>query len=178
MRSNRFAFLILAILMLIAGCASMKVVINYDETADFSQYKTYFPMKSQLKGDPGARQRQALFNRQALDEIEKIMEAKGFKSAESPEDADLLMHFFTMIKNQRDYALPTYRVGRWGRRWVARPGHVVQYKEGTLGIDMVDRFRKELVWQGIGKGLLDKTNPQKNLVEAVSEVLKDFPPEY
>ncbi|NQT23778.1 DUF4136 domain-containing protein [candidate division KSB1 bacterium] len=176
MKSVRFGLTILAILVLFSGCASMRVVINYDETADFSQYKTYYPVKPQLKAGPGAKRQQVLFDKQVLGEIQQIMEAKGFQIAGSPKEADLLMHFYSMIKNERDYVPPTYRVGRWGRRWVAQPGHVVHTKEGTLGIDMVDRFRKELVWQGIGKGVLDKANPRKNLVESVAEVLKDFPP--
>jgi len=176
MKAVKTSFICLAVLMLFSGCASMRVAVNYDETADFSQFKTYYPIRPELKGNPGARRQRVLFNKQVLSEIQGIMEAKGFALASSPGEADLLMHFFTLIRNQRDYVPPTYRVGRWGRRWVATPGHTVHYKEGTLGIDMVDRFRKELVWQGIGKGALDKANPQKNLVEAVSEVLKDFPP--
>jgi hypothetical protein len=177
MKSIQCIVATLAILVLFSGCASTRVMVSYDETTDFTQYRTYYPVKPEPDGGPEAKQRSVLFDKQVLGEIQQIMEAKGFGIVNSPQKADLLLHFYTMIKNERSVVPPTYRVGRWGRRWVAQPGHVVQYKEGTLGIDMVDRFRKELVWQGIGKGVLDKAAPQKNLVQSVADVLKDFPPE-
>ncbi|HEX9934354.1 MAG TPA: DUF4136 domain-containing protein, partial [bacterium] len=57
-----------------------------------------------------------------------------------------------------------------------RPGHAVRYKEGTLVIDIVDQTKKDMVWQGIGKDVLDHNDPSAGLVEAVDEILKPFPP--
>lgn len=162
--------------LLLTGCASMRVLVNYDKTADFEAYQTYFAQKPQLKGKTQKRRHQNLFNKNVEIEIKRIMESKGYRQATSAKEADLVMHFYTQVKNRRDYVPPSYRVGRWGRHWVARPGHVVHYKEGTLGIDLVDRRKKELVWQGVGNGVLDRNNPSQNLIEAVEEVLSQFPP--
>jgi hypothetical protein len=46
-----------------------------------------------------------------------------------------------------------------------------------LVIDIVDQKKKELVWQGIGTGVLDRANPAGNLVESVQKILEKFPPE-
>jgi hypothetical protein len=53
---------------------------------------------------------------------------------------------------------------------------VVNYREGTLVIDMVDRVKGELVWEGEGRGLLGRADPGENLAVAVREVLAPFPP--
>ena len=103
--------------------------------------------------------------------------AKGFSEATSREAADMLVVFYAAVHNRRDFVPPSYRVGRWGRVWRTSPGHVVRYKEGTLVIDIVDQKRKELVWQGVGKGVLDRSNPASNLLEAVQKILEKFPPE-
>jgi hypothetical protein len=155
----------------------MRVLIDYDKDISFENYKTFSFVKPKHK--PQGRKgiwKNPLFGKEVLREIQHILESKGFEKAESKETADLLIHFYTMVQHRRDYVPPSYRVSRWGRVWRARPGHVVHYKEGTLVIDIVDREKKDLVWQGIGKGILDRHNPAANLVEATEEVLKEFPP--
>jgi hypothetical protein len=176
MRRKRFVAVASGLVLFLAGCASMRVSVKYDETQDFSQYQSYYPAPPDMQDGEAARMRQALFTQDVLDEIRPIMEAKGFRLALGAAEADLLIHFFAFVKDRRDFVPPTYRVGRWGRAWVSRPGHVVHYKEGTLGIDLVDREKKELVWQGIGKGILDRQDPKKNLLAGVREVLDEFPP--
>ena len=68
-------------------------------------------------------------------------------------------------------------MGRWGRVYNVTPGRPVRFKEGTLVIDIVDRKTKELVWQGIGSDVLDPSGPHENLINAVQEILKKFPPD-
>lgn len=162
------------VLLLFAACSSMRVSQQYDEKTDFRAYRTFFfkPSKADLPG-PG---RNPLFTKEVLAEVRTVLERKGLTEASGPEEADLLVHFYAMVRNQRDFAPPVYRVGRRGRVWQARPGHPVNYKEGTLVIDMVDRAGDELVWQGVGKGVLDRRDPSSHLVDAVKEVLEPFPP--
>jgi hypothetical protein len=176
MRRAMFVAASSGLVLLLAGCASMRVTVKYDETQDFSRYQSYYPVPAEIHGGEAARTRQVLFTQDVFDEIRPIMEAKGFRLAPNAAEADLLIHFFAFVKNRRDFVPPTYRVGRWGRTWVSRPGHVVHYKEGTLGIDLVDREKKELIWQGIGEGILDRQDPKKNLLAGVREVLDKFPP--
>jgi hypothetical protein len=121
--------------------------------------------------------RNPLFTKDVMSQIRPLMEARGYSEAESMESADLLVHFYAYVRNRRDYVPPAYHFGRWGRVRHVRPGHVVHYKTGTLVIDIVDAKAKEIVWQGVGKGILNKYDPSTDLVKAVQEVLEDFPPE-
>ena len=172
----RAAWCVLVILVLF-HCATTRVSVNYDKTVDFSAYKTFFLVSPRPASPqrPGAV-RDPFLRKEILAEIRPILEKKGYREAASQDQADILVVFYTQVRNQQNWAPPVYRVGRWGRTWVARPGTVVRYKEGTLAIDVVDRQRKELVWQGVGKDVLDRNDPSATLVAAVDEVLKGFPP--
>jgi len=176
MKSKLYLVGLIVSVFLISSCATMRVAVNYDKDINFSEYKTFrFVFPKQVSRGRG-KNVNPFFTKDMMNEIRPIMIDKGYEEAGKEEEADLLLHFYTHVQNQRDWVPATYRVGRWGRVHRTSPGHVVHYKEGTLGIDIVDQEKKALVWQGIGKGVLDRTNPQKSFVEAVEEVLAQFPP--
>ncbi|MBN1894228.1 DUF4136 domain-containing protein [bacterium] len=162
--------------IVILGCASTKVTTRFEPGTKFDAYRTFHFVAPQDQSGSPATGRKAFFSREVMREIRPMLESKGFAETGSADQADLLVHFYAVIKNQRDFVPPAYRVGRWGRAHVVRPGHAVRYKEGTLVIDIVDRARQDLVWQGIGRGVLDRKEPAKNLIESVEKILEDFPP--
>ena len=167
------AVLCLTLFLLVSACSTVRVAVSYDEQVNFSEYKTY------TFAEPGQSQKKAGYqhfvDKSILMQIEPIMEEKGVQKT-GHQQADLTVHFYKLVKNQRQYISPSYRVDRWGRVWKRGPGHVRSYKEGTLVIDIVDRRKKELIWQGVGSGVLDPHNPQEHFLKAVREILKDFPP--
>ncbi len=166
------------ILIIISNCSSVRVMVNYDDTISFSDYETFrfVSPRRQQSNRPGTVSN-PLVTAEVMREIRPIMESKGLTEASSEETADLLVVFYASIQNRSDYVPPTYTVGRWGRVRRTSPGHVVQYKEGTLVIDIVDRQKREMVWQGIGRGVLNRNNPGENLVECLEEILEEFPPQ-
>lgn len=168
--------IVLVSILFFYSCSTMNVTTNYDEQADFKQFKTFSFAPPKDQSDRPSAVHNRLFTKEMLQEIRPIMERKGFQEAAAREDADLLVVFYAMIKNKRDFVPPSYRVGRWGRVWATRPGHVVRYQEGTLVIDVVDQKKQDLVWQGVGKGVLDRSDPAANLVGGVEKVLEKFPP--
>ena len=176
---RKFVFSILFGLIMVAlACSSMKVTVDYDQDANFGDYKSFQFVSPKRQQQAGGRViANPLFTKEVLREMRPIFESKGLTQATAKGEADILVVFYAAIKNRRDFVAPTYRVGRWGRVHRTSPGHVVNYKEGTLVIDIVDRDKKELVWRGVGKGVLDRDNPGKNLVEAVQQVLEKFPPQ-
>jgi hypothetical protein len=166
------------LVILILSCSSMRVMVNYDETVDFGQYRTFAfeRARNQARGQ-GRTVQNPLFTQDVMRQIRPILENKGYREAGQRQNADLLVVFYAAVQNRRDFVPPTYRVGRWGRVWRTSPGRTVRWKEGTLVIDMVDRDKKALVWQGVGKGMLDRSNPGRNLVESAAKILEKFPPQ-
>ena len=168
---------LLGLLALITGCASTRVQVQYDDAADFSGYKTFYFSRAQTKGQdrPGAV-RDPFFNKEVMQEIRPLMEAKGFGEAPRRDEADLLVVFYAYTRQHREFIPPTYVVGRRGHVWAATPGRVHNYKEGTLVIDIVDRNKKELIWRGVGTDVVGRDLPKTELVKAVEAILADFPP--
>ena len=54
------------------------------------------------------------------------------------------------------------------------------YTEGTLVIDLVDAEKKEMVWRGMGTGIVKRyKNPedaQRNIDKIVDRIMQGFPP--
>jgi len=175
-KTSFFSCFFVVLWLILVSCASMQVTVNYDETASFASYKTFFLLPPKHAQDRPGSVRSPIFTREVMREIRPILERRGFSEAASENQADFLVVFYAMMRNRQDFVPPVYRVGRWGRTWVARPGRVVRYKEGTLAIDVVDRKKNDLIWQGVGKDVLDRNDPASNLVAAVEKVLEKFPP--
>ncbi|MBN1352077.1 DUF4136 domain-containing protein [candidate division KSB1 bacterium] len=163
---------------LFVNCSTTRVSVDFDDQADFSQFKT-FHFIPQKKLPSKAKQpmtiRDPLFVKKARGEIGAVLKNKGFDQVAAPADADFLVAFYAIARNKATVTPPSYHIGRFGRRWVT-PGRVHHYKEGTLIIDIVNRAQKELVWRGTGTGVLDRANPAKNLLQAIEKVLAEFPP--
>ncbi|MPT36616.1 MAG: DUF4136 domain-containing protein, partial [Flavobacterium sp.] len=65
----------------------------------------------------------------------------------------------------------------WG--WGPSYSTVSTTTEGTLYIDLIDARKKELIWQGIGTGVLtrDRERKEERINEFVSKILMQFPPQ-
>jgi len=167
------------IFFIFSGCATLRVTVNYDREARFSAYKN-FKVVTPKPARSGSKKRQIrnpLFTKDIIRAIVPALTEKGFKEVKDKSSADFLVIFYASVKNRTDWVPPTYHVGRWGRVYNVTPGRPVRFKEGTLVIDIVDRKTKELVWQGIGSDVLDPSGPHENLINAVQEILKKFPPD-
>lgn len=160
----------------LVSCSTVKVTTDYDAKTDFTSYKTFAFYK---KGIDKAKISD-LDKRRILRAIEVEMLAKGFTKSNKP---DLLVSIFTKSRkmvnvNTRtgypNYAwYPTYN-------YVRNRIHITKHTEGTLFIDLIDMKNKELLWQGIGSGVLRaKTGPKKEekIQLFVNEILSEFPPE-
>ena len=167
---------LLVFLFALASCSTVKVTTDYDAKTDFTSYKTFAFYK---KGIDKAKISD-LDKRRILRAIEAEMLAKGFTKSNNP---DLLVSIFAKSRKNVNvnatvgypnrFWYPTYYYGRTRIR-------ITKHTEGTLFIDLIDAKNKELLWQGIGSGVLRaKTGPKKEekIQLFVNEILNEFPPE-
>jgi hypothetical protein len=169
-------FLPLLLLFVLASCSSVRVNSDYDKNATFDAYKTY----AYQKGGIDKVEISDLDKKRILRSIDETMTAKGFTKSETP---DLLINFFTKEREQVD--VNQFNAG-WGYGWGwgwnpwmwGGNTSVYRYTEGTLTIDIIDAKKKELVWQGMGEGVLTKCAEKKdeNIKEFVSSILAQYPP--
>jgi len=169
----------LGFLLFSSSCVTIDIRIDYDRTFDFSTLRRFQFMARQRQPLAKSRDtsfiRDPFFTRAVEREIEAALSEKGYRLAGSQRNADFLISYYAVARNETTIRPTTYRMGRYGRgRFSA--GRVYRYKQGTLVIDIIDNAQKELVWRGIGSGVLDRIDPTKNLLLAVERILQAFPP--
>ncbi len=170
-------FIPLLLLFLLASCSSVRVNSDYDKNVSFDGYKTYAYHKSGID----KVEISDLDKKRILRSIDEVMTAKGMTKSENP---DLMINFFTKEREQVD--VNQFNAGwgygwGWGwNPWMWGGGNtsVYRYTEGTLTIDFIDNKKKELVWQGMGEGVLTKNAEKKdeNIKEFVTKILEQYPP--
>jgi hypothetical protein len=165
---------VLFITAIMASCSSVRVATDYDDNADFTGYKTYGFFKEGIdKVDISD-----LDKKRILRAIDEEMTKKGFTKSERP---DLLVNIFTKANEQVNVNQMGYGWG-WGWNpwmWGGSTTMVNTSTEGTLYIDLIDSQKKELVWQGIGTGVLtlEREKKQERINEFVAKIIEQFPPQ-
>lgn len=167
---------LLLFVTVLTSCASVRVSSDYDTSVDYNQYKTYAFYKEgidQVKIHD-------LDKKRILKAIERELNAKGMTTSENP---DLLVNIFTEATERVDVNQWNYGYG-WGWGWGPfgmgmNHSTVSRTTEGTLYIDLIDGKKKELVWQGIGEGVLTKNinKKEERINEFVKKILSKYPPQ-
>lgn len=156
----------------LASCSSVRVSADYDKSVDYSQYKTYAFYKDGID----KVKVHDLDKKRILKAIERELQAKGMTASDNP---DMLVNIFTEASERVD-------VNQWGYGWGWSPwvwggstATVSKSTEGTLYIDLIDAKKKELVWQGVGEGVLTKNIDRKEerINEFVNKILEKYPPQ-
>ena len=186
---NRPGAILLLILLVAAvvaaGCHTVDVRATADPRADFSVYRTYnFSEPFVTAGSPDIPEQ----NRLAIEAaIRGEMEKRACRLADQP-DLLLSIRLETADKTY-DKSSPAVESGSLRanvRKHYdliyeedARTQRVVNYTEGTLRFDALDRKQDRLVWEGIAMGVLkrDQTDEQRRqrIHEAVKTVFDKFP---
>lgn len=182
-RSRLVAVLAVAA-MALTGCASgPDVRADYDKSADFGKYRTYgfVAQPGTDAGDVRSLATQMLQNAAARE-----MEARGYRRAD---DADLVINFTGKLEEKTDVEsvpAPYYGPG-WGYRgWYGSPwggwgGTEVttrRYNVGTLVMDVVDREKRQVVFQGGVQGVVTKEmqkNREASINQAVANIFSKYP---
>jgi hypothetical protein len=182
---NALKLFLILFIFIFTSCASVNVTSDYDKNTDFSNYKSYAFYKKGID----KVEISDLDKRRILRAIEANMDAKGFVKSENP---DLLVNIFTKSREKIDvynnayygwypwyYGYGFYGPG-FGYGYGFGYNNVSTSTEGTLFIDLIDAHKKELAWQGIGKGILASSKNIDKKVERinefVTEIMMQYPP--
>ncbi len=173
MKINFFkVFLPVMLIIIMIGCAGVKVSSDYDRKADFSKYKTFNFSKEVDKVTLNDLNRRRL-----KDAITKEMEAKGYQIAATP---DILVNAFVKGKTKYSATANTnYMGGMYYRGWGSSNTYVDVNKsiEGTLFIDLIDVQEKSMIWEGVAEGLVNpRTQTREDQINSVvGMIFKNFP---
>ena len=182
-RSGMKALLALATLAL-AGCASgPEIRADYDRAADFGKYRSYgFVANAGTdNGDFKSLSTQMLQNAAARE-----MEARGYVRSDDP---DLVINFKGQLEEKVDiestpapYYGPGWGYAGWGGAyWGGWGGTEVttrRYNVGTLVMDVVDREKRQVVYQGGVEGVVTREmmqNREASINAAVGHIFSKYP---
>lgn len=156
-------------LLAVASSLGQKVDVEFDESIDFSQFRTF------AIRDGGIHSKHPSLNndvvkKRIVNEIEKRLTEKGLTKASG--QPDLNIRYSLGAANRKE--VDTYPAG-WRGRGIRRVQ--IRYTEGTLVIDLRDRAARTLVWRAVA--VENKNDPAKiadRLDEMVKKSFDDFPP--
>jgi len=162
--------LFIAGLLAAHGARAQKVTMEFDQTMDFSKYKTFAIRDGRLNSSNPALN-SALVKKQIEADIERDLTAKGLTMATTgPSDLNV-RYTFGAARETKVEAYPAGWYG-WGTRYVRVP-----YAEGTLVIDLRDPTTRSLVWRAIAnEEKSDATKIEGKLDSMVKKSIDKYPP--
>ena len=182
-------FMILLVLLSLAGCSTLSVSSDYDNKVNFSDYHAYRWQKAEnaVYGRDLLAANPLIYNR-VKSAVDREFASRGYVLRESGPVEFTVSAVATIRQITRLEPGPYgwnvgYYRGRpgWYRAWWADSWpYEVYYEEGALLLDITDTAKKELSWRGIVRGLVeDYDTPermQSRIDEAVKKLLGEFPP--
>lgn len=172
MRTLKTLAALSVIAVLATGCAATKPDVRSakDPAVDLGSYQTF----NFFEQAPSANRYSTLLGQQLKQSTKIQLEKHGYRY--SDENPDLKVNvFLAVVERQEVRTSPGFGY----RPWIGR-GEIetVNYRQGTLGIDLVDAKKMALVWRGVAEGKVDKDaikNPGPAIDAVVGEVFASFP---
>jgi hypothetical protein len=174
----------------VAGCAHTNVRTDFDPSADFARYHTYYWAGGKDVSGRGSLEN-SLVDKRIKDIIGARLSAKGLSEVAEDAKPDLAILYWIGAKDKTSVqTVPSstmstravwsrydpYWSGRWGRTYdevVVR-----NYTEGTLIVDLIDANTKELAWRAYLVQTVDKDpqNTAKRVEANAMAAFAQYPP--
>lgn len=187
---NIYRVIILAQLIFVASCSSIKVKSDKDKTLDFSGYSTY----EFLGWDEGSSEE---INNSIKKSIQRAigneLTKRDLKFVK--DNGQLVFSLFISVDDKTTTTAYTNQylgspydlnVGwGWGYGFIYGDASTYfgihysdeDYSEGTLVVDVFNKETKKLIWQGVATKEFERNpkDPEGNLRRVAAALMKDFP---
>lgn len=168
--------LIILVILIVAGCgSSMAVYSDYDREADFSSYHSYtWAPLNNIEAERNPLYYNELMDKRIKNAVDLQLKTRNYKLVD--DGADLVVHYHIVMEEQMLVSSDPY--GYYGPYWRRTNVNVVQHKEGTLIIDLMDGQSKNLLWRGWAASAFDPKQPDKTDAQiklAVVSIFEKFP---
>lgn len=177
-----------ALLLLCGACSTLQVNTDYNPAYDFTQLKTYAWIDDGKAVAGDTRINNDLISGRVRSAVEENLAIRGFVKTESS-SADFRVSWHGTITKKLqvetiDHFYSPYGYGPLYRDiYLDDPmqtSMIREYEVGTLIVDILDPVHHKLVWRGSGSEHLssdpDPETSTRKINEAVTAILKDFPP--
>lgn len=169
----------LLIVLLMTGCSTLSVNVDYDESFDFSKAQKFTVLHEYKVSE------NSLQNDRIIQALKNNLIAKNYTNA-TEDTADLIFVFYTDVKDKTQINQDNYRIGfgfgsRHSGMMMSTSGGTSTYKytEGTLVVDALHPKTKKIVWRAIAtKELGEKSTPREKteaINKIINKVMEKFP---
>ena len=174
-----FRAFFVGMLLLFAGCSTMKVESDYDPKFDFKQLRTFAVVY------PESRDGKTLTQARIAEALETHMVKKGYIRADK-KSADFVMIFHTNVTTKQqlvtDYQMvgfyPMYGFGFGGAVSVPVQNEYT-YEEAKIIIDAVNPNGNKIFWRAVATDELQSFKTPEERIDYINHVvdrsLKSFP---
>lgn len=165
----------LCFLVVLLGCAEVKVSSSYDHSVDFSQYKTWCWLKGcdLVYEGPGYVMDSTIIEHIA-NTIAVEMQEKGFIQVD--DKSDILVDFHIVVK--QDSALSARIHEEDLPFWDLYENNYYHFLRGSLIIDIADRRKGRMIWRSNSRRVMS-IYPDiefSDIQKGVHKALSKFPP--
>jgi hypothetical protein len=148
---KKLAFLLIAGVMFLSGCNSMKLMVDndYSYDTDFTTYKSYNFLNCEIDT--------SFICSEIQDAIRRQMKARGYKMVD--EKPGLLVSY-SIIREKvgyKGYFQPS--LDRWVNKYDMDDTYKVQnfnFGGGMILVSLLDANSSQLIWRGYASGVFDK----------------------
>ena len=185
MHVERTAWL-MVLAVCLSACSAFKVQTDHDPTADFSSFKT-FAFAGPAEMNKGGIYDNSLMQKRIESAVARELVGKGLRQVSLDEPQDLRVHYWVNVQDKQRLESGGTSIGMargpyGGYGWGAGYGGgvtTVDYKEGTLILDLIEPAKKQLVWRATIVGTLQEST--KDNVElgnkAIAKAFESYPPQ-
>lgn len=187
LRTVSVATIAIAWLLSLAGCSSLKVVVDRDSTIPIPPGSTWAwgpepPEKRPEELDP--RVNNTIIHGRVKRAVEGVLAQKGFRQVEDDKTADFLVYYRIGVREARQMVSQATPVapmwGGWGWGYYGAPPIVttreITYSEGALWIDIVQRSTGKLAFRAIGldRDVTGADGSDEQIAQTVARTLRDL----
>jgi hypothetical protein len=171
----------LAFVMALVSCSSIKVVVDQDEHTDFSNYETYTFLGWQNHSDKDLSEEDKLLLRDAFT---KEFERRGMKRQNSGGDMEISLYIVTSqetaVSGYNDYVARRGTYHHYGGGYGYSSNNTYSQRDklvGTMIMNVYDGKSKAEIWQAIATGTVNK-KPEKrkrSIPSTIGSLMRQFP---
>jgi hypothetical protein len=176
---------VLALVMAMASCSSLKVTVDMKNPTDFSKYKTYsFLGWQNNSGELLSVEDKAIMRDAFINEFER----RGLEKVNAGGDMEISLFIITSeetaVSGYNDYVGKGFGGYSYYAGGIGSPTGTSNntYKTrskmvGTLIMDVYDGKNKKQVWHALAKGTVEKKakNRPRSMPGKIATIMKDFP---
>jgi hypothetical protein len=172
-RFVQFCFIAAATLIALAGCATKPDIrLDRDPSVDLSAYKTFAFFEPVATDRP--RYSTLLSGHLKHATLDQLQKHNVVYSQSNP---DLKVNLFLSVVDRMELRSTPAGRGLYRSRW-GSDVETVDYRKGTLVVDLVDARRNALVWRGVAEGRVDEQSikdPGPAIAAVVREIFANYP---